>query len=100
MILIIILILIFLTFYQEKFFTNNPIKSHYPLKTIGYLFNNIFFSKDFSDNIYKKCKNLKVREDGLLCGYCLTADNINYNYSCNFCKLNNYGLRNGNLVCH
>jgi hypothetical protein len=83
MIIIIILILIFLTFYQEKFFnTNNPVKIL------------------ISDNIYKKCKNLKVREDGLLCGYCLTADNINYNYSCNFCKLNNYGLRNGNLVCH
>lgn len=85
-----ILIVIFLVFFallpmfnKDKFFnTNNPVKSL------------------VSDNIYKKCKNLKVREDGLLCGYCLTADNINYNYSCNFCKLNNYGLRNGNLVCH
>jgi hypothetical protein len=82
-IIIILIILICLTFYQEKFFnTNNPVKIL------------------ISDNIYKKCKNLKVREDGLLCGNCLSADNINYNYSCNFCKLNNYGLRNGNLVCH
>lgn len=53
-----------------------------------------------SDLIYKKCKNIKVREDGILCAECLSADNINYIYSCNFCKLNNYGLRNGNLVCH
>jgi hypothetical protein len=53
-----------------------------------------------SDLIYKKCKNIKKREDGLLCAECLASDNINYIYSCNFCKLNNYGLRNGNLVCH
>lgn len=94
MILIIILLafLIILNFNKEKFFekifnTNNPVK------TLD------------SDYIYKNkqnfCKNLKVREDGLLCGDCLTSsDGLNYIYSCNFCKLNNYGLRNGNLVCH
>jgi hypothetical protein len=76
-----IIIFIIIIFYNKEQYTNS---------------NNTYIS----DNIYKKCKNIKVREDGLLCAECLSADNINYIYSCNFCKLNNYGLRNGNLVCH
>jgi hypothetical protein len=83
LIVIFLVFLALLMFNKDKFFnTNNPVKSL------------------VSDNIYKKCKNLKVREDGLLCGDCLTSSGVNYIYSCNFCKLNNYGLKNGNLVCH